>query len=88
MKLSKNLNYLRPITINNLFRVGNKTDGGYVVPSKPFQQLDGIISFGLGDNFTFEDHALQLNNKLNIIVYDHTVNIFYELLVTLTTEEI
>ena len=77
MKLSKNLNYLRPIKINNLFRVGNKTDGGYVVPSKPFQQVDGIISFGLGDNFTFEHHALLLNKKLNIIVYDHTVNIFY-----------
>ena len=77
MKLSKNLNYLRPIKINNLFRVGNKTDGGYVVPSKPFQQIDGIISFGLGDNFSFEHHALLLNNKLNIIVYDHTVNIFY-----------
>ena len=26
MKLSKNLNYLRPIKINNLFRVGNKID--------------------------------------------------------------
>jgi hypothetical protein len=36
MKLSKNLNYLRPIKINNLFRVGNNTDGGYVVPSKAF----------------------------------------------------
>lgn len=77
MKLSKNLNYLRPIKINNLFRVGNKTDGGYVLPSKPFQQIDVIISFGLGDNFSFEHHALLLNNKLNIIVYDHTVNIFY-----------
>ena len=81
MKLSKNLNYLRPIKINNLFRVGNKTDGGYVVPSKPFQQIDCIISFGLGDNFSFEDHALLLNNNLNIVVYDHTVNIFYFYLV-------
>jgi len=77
MKLSKNLNYLRPIKINNLFRVGNNTDGGYVVPSKTFQQIDSILSFGLGDNFSFEQHALILNNKLNIIVYDHTVNIFY-----------
>ena len=77
MKLSKNLNYLRPIKIDNLFRVGNKTDGGYVVPSKAFQQIDSIVSFGLGDNFSFEQHTLIINDKLNIIVYDHTVSIFY-----------
>ena len=77
MKLSKNLNYLRPIKINNLFRVGNNADGGYVVPFKTFKKIDTILSFGLGDNFSFEQHALILNNKLNIIIYDHTVNIFY-----------
>ena len=68
MKLSKNLNYLRPIKINNLFRVGNNADGGYVVPFKTFKKIDTILSFGLGDNFSFEQHALILNNKLNIRV--------------------
>ena len=77
MKLSKNLNYLRPIKINDLFRVGNNSDGGYVIPSKAFKQIDNIVSFGLGENFSFEKHAHLLNNKLNIIVYDHTVNIFF-----------
>ena len=77
MKLSKNFNYLRPIKVNNLIRIGNKNDGGYIVPSKPFQQIDGIVSFGLGDNFSFEQNALIQNNRLKIIVYDHTVNFFY-----------
>lgn len=77
MKLSKNFNYLRPIKVNNLIRVGNKNDGGYIVPSKPFHEIDGIVSFGLGDNFSFEQKAIVLNNNLKIIVYDHTVNIFY-----------
>jgi hypothetical protein len=77
MKLSKNLNYLRPIKINDLFRVGNNSDGGYVITSKAFKQIDTIVSFGLGENFSFEKHVYLLNNKLNIIVYDHTVNIFF-----------
>ena len=77
MKLPKNLNYLRPIKINDLFRVGNNSDGGYVIPSKAFKQIDTIVSFGLGENFSFEKHAHLLNNKLNIIVYDHTVNFFF-----------
>jgi hypothetical protein len=77
MKLPKNLNYLRPIQINDLFRVGNNADGGYVIPYKAFKQIDTIVSFGLGENFSFEKHAHLLNNKLNIIVYDHTVNFFF-----------
>jgi hypothetical protein len=77
MKLSKNLNYLRPFKIGALFRIGDKADGGYVVPCSQFKNIDCIISLGLGDNFSFESHALKLNRKLNIAIYDHTINYSY-----------
>ena len=77
MRLSKNLNYLRPIKTNNLFRLGKKLDGGYVVQSKVFKNIDTVLSFGLGSDFSFEKHAFKLNNKLNIIIYDHSVNVFF-----------
>jgi len=76
MKLSKKFNYLRPLKVNDLIRVGNKKDGGYLIPAEAFWNIDGILSFGLGYNFTFEEHAYYMNNRLNIIVYDHSVNFF------------
>ena len=74
MKLPKNLNYLRPLKTGALFRIGDKGDGGYIVPRSSFKNINCIISFGLGDNFSFEEHARKLNRKLNIVIYDHTIN--------------
>lgn len=76
MKLSKKFNYLRPLKVNDLIRVGNKKDGGYLIPAEAFWNIDGILSFGLGYNFTFEKHAYYMNNRLNIVVYDHSVDFF------------
>lgn len=77
MKLPKNLNYLRPLKTGALFRIGDKGDGGYIVPRSSFKKINCIISFGLGDNFSFEEHAIKLNRKLNIAVYDHTINFYF-----------
>ena len=77
MKLPKNLNYLRPFKTSDLFRIGDKADGGYIVPRSSFKNINCIISFGLGDNFSFDEHAIKLNRKLNIIVYDHSVNFYF-----------
>ena len=54
MKLPKNLNYLRPLKTGALFRIGDKGDGGYIVPRSSFKNINCIISFGLGDNFSFD----------------------------------
>jgi len=77
MKLPKNLNYLRPLKTGALFRIGDKGDGGYIVPRSSFKKINCIISFGLGDNFSFEENAIKLNKKLNIAVYDHTINFYF-----------
>ena len=49
-------------------RIGNKKDGGYVLPKKCVDEGDLCISFGLGDNTTYEKDLLNRNKK--VIGYD------------------
>ena len=57
--LSKKFNYLRPLNPGQLTRLGNNYDGGYVVSNLALKKSDTLISFGLGDNFTFEKDFLK-----------------------------
>ena len=43
-----------PRQSSDLFRVGPKDDGGYVVTRRMFEQADFLISWGLGYEFSFE----------------------------------
>ena len=76
-RLSKKFNYLTPVKISKLIRLGNNKDGGYVVSKLAVKKTDTLISLGLGDNFTFEKDFLYYKKKANIYVYDHTVNYFF-----------
>ena len=49
-------------------RIGNNKDGGYVLPKKCVDEGDLCISFGLGDNTTYEEDLLNRNKK--VIGYD------------------
>ncbi len=75
-KLAKKFNYLRPLNAGQLTRLGNNKDGGYVVSNSALNKSDTLISFGLGDNFTFEKHFLRQRKEAKIFIYDHTVNYF------------
>ena len=72
---------LYPRQSDELFRVGPKDDGGYVLTRRMFDQADFLISCGLGYEFSFEiDFAkAKLGSKYQqgrtcvIHAYDHTV---------------
>jgi hypothetical protein len=63
--------------IKDLIRLGNHSDGGYILSNKVIKKCDFLLSFGLGDNFRFESDLIKKNPKCKIYVYDHTVNFFY-----------
>lgn len=80
--LGKNYNFLRPIKNDNLIRLGDNIDGGYIVDSEIIKKIDTLITFGLGDGsntenlqWAFERDLLKLNNNIKIFVYDHTVGL-------------
>tara|TARA_Y100000389_G_scaffold162487_1_gene165291 strand:- start:175 stop:924 length:750 start_codon:yes stop_codon:yes gene_type:complete len=66
--------YFYPKKVNNLIRLGNKLDGGYIFNKKSLLKCKYCLSFGLGDNFTFESDLKKINPKIKIEVYDHTVD--------------
>ena len=75
--LNKKYFFLKPIVKKNLIRIGNKSDGGYVIDKACLKRANNLISFGVGDDWSFEKQCLKINNKINIKIYDHTVDITF-----------
>jgi len=66
--------YLIPLDMP-MIRIGNKeTDGGYVLPQMLVNSVDGLLSFGIGDDWTFDNHFKQLRPDCDIHAYDSTVD--------------
>ena len=49
-----NTKCLRPIAYENLIRIGRSNDGGYVIPEKIFSICDGLLSYGINKDWSFE----------------------------------
>ena len=74
---------LKPIEVENLIRIGRENDGGYVIPQSVFELCDGLLSYGINKDWTFEKDFLKKNPKAIIHCYDHTLNLFSLFLFTL-----
>lgn len=70
---------LCPVEIADLIRLGQVGDGGYVLPRICIEQAEVLLSFGLSANWEFEKAFLKEkeNNRVDIYVYDHTVDASY-----------
>jgi hypothetical protein len=66
--------YLIPVDVD-LVRVGNNiTDGGYVIPKSLVNSVDGLLSLGIGDDWSFDDHFHQMNPDCTIHSYDSSIH--------------
>lgn len=74
INIPKELGFLCPVAIDDLVRIGNMNDGGYVIPKSVIGNTEHLLSFGLSEDWTFEEHFLSLNANLKIHAYDHTVS--------------
>ena len=45
---------LNPIDVNDLIRLGRPNDGGYVVTKKILSISDGLLSYGINKDWSFE----------------------------------
>ncbi len=70
--------FLRPYENNNLVRLGNDYDGGYLVDKKKVIESDILISLGISYDWSFEKDFFKIN-KCDIFTYDGSVgvNFFY-----------
>jgi hypothetical protein len=72
-KLRPSLDYLRPVAVDDLVRVGKSADGGYLLPRSRLGDVDAVLSFGLATDWSFEEQLARLRPGIPIHVYDHTV---------------
>ena len=77
VKCSKELHFLRPVVVEDLERVGNLADGGYVMTLPVIANVDSLLSLGLGENWSFESTFSQINRRASIEIYDNTVSFFF-----------
>lgn len=68
------LDFLAPIITDDLIRVGNPNDGGYVVPQRAVLESTALLSFGVSTDWSFEQRFADLNPNVEIHAYDHTVS--------------
>ena len=74
LNISKKLNFLSPYITKNLIRLGNKGDGGYIIPKMLVNKIDVLISFGISYDWSFEVDFKKLNPNLIIHGYDHSIS--------------
>lgn len=72
--LPESLAPLRPLVVDDLVRVGNPHDGGYILPGRVISRVGCLLSFGVNDDWTFEQDFLRRNPGCIIHAYDHTVS--------------
>ena len=58
----------------DLIRLGRNNDGGYLLGNKTIKITKTLVSFGIYDDWSFEENFLKINNKCQLICYDSIVN--------------
>jgi hypothetical protein len=61
-----------PIELDDLVRIGNDNDGGYVLSERQIEKTGTLLSFGINDDWTFEKGFLQKKN-ISIYAYDYSI---------------
>ena len=71
------LQFLQPIIVDDLCRIGNLADGGYAMPLSAIKRSEALVSLGLGENWSFEKAFSDFSPKATIDIYDDTVSLFF-----------
>jgi len=66
--------YLIPRHFVDPVRIGRDQDGGYVIPQTAMQHSTAVLSLGLGDDWSFEQHWAQSKPETVIHVYDGAID--------------
>jgi hypothetical protein len=64
-------NKCHPIAVDDLVRVGNDHDGGYILSKRQIAQTHILLSFGIRDDWTFEEDFSR-RKQARIYSYDYS----------------
>lgn len=70
------MNFLMPLEVADLIRVGSENDGGYVVSRRSIIDSDGLLSCGVSDDWSFDLEFKRKKGGQHICIhaYDHTIS--------------
>ncbi len=68
-------NIYKPKFNFKLIRVGKNNDGGYLVGKKSILNSENLISFGISDDWSFEEQFSKINSSTNIFAYDDVLSL-------------
>jgi len=74
MNTEISLESLRPRFLNDLIRVGADCDGGYVLNERSIRHSKYLLSFGVNEDWSFEQDFLHHNPDVMIFCFDHSVS--------------
>jgi hypothetical protein len=69
-----NKELVKPLLFNNLTRVGNTYDGGYVIPKDAINNSEFLLSLGINDDISFDLDFCKDKPTIKCIGVDFTVN--------------
>lgn len=72
--IPSSLNFIAPTYVHDLIRVGSTYDGGYVIPEWLIREVDCLVSLGISEDWSFDEHLKKLNPNIRIHAYDHTIS--------------
>lgn len=73
--LERKFDFLRPLIVEDLVRVGGNNDGGYVLPMNIIEQTDFLLTFGLADDWSFEEDFQHYKPEISVHSYDHSISL-------------
>jgi hypothetical protein len=66
--------YLIPFESDSLVRLGRKNDGGYMVAAEDISKADVLVSFGVNDDWSFEEQFLA-QNPVPLFAFDSSMGL-------------
>ena len=69
--------FFNPYKIEDLTRIGNSNDGGYIVSNRDIFDSKYLISLGISFDYSFEKEFLKNNRKINVYTFDGSVGFRY-----------
>lgn len=64
---------LQPFQSNNLIRLGQDNDGGYIVENEDIEKSDSLIALGISDDWSFEED-FYTQKPCPILAYDGSIS--------------
>jgi hypothetical protein len=72
--IPEELNFLAPLVVTDLIRIGRENDGGYGVPETLIREAEILVSMGINDDWSFDEECRKLNPDLRVHAYDFTIS--------------